>query len=74
MLCKDCPHFHIDYPPLNGADFGRASCRKYNLITDFIDKRKFKRLECVDKGSNLEGVPDEVLSINSCQNPEGEWK
>lgn len=50
MLCKDCPHFHIDYPPIKGVDFGRASCDKYDLITDFLDKRKFKTLECVEKG------------------------
>lgn len=49
MLCKDCPHFHIDYPPIKGADFGRASCDKYDLITDFLDKRKFKTLKCVEE-------------------------
>lgn len=54
MLCKDCPHFHIDYPPLKGLDWGRASCDKYNLITDFLDKRKFKMLKCVEE----EGDPD----------------
>lgn len=49
MLCKDCPHFHIDYPPLKGLEMGRASCDKHNLVTDFLDKRKFKTLECVEK-------------------------
>ena len=48
MLCKDCEHFHIDYHPIKGADFGRASCRKYNLITDFRDMRKFQWMYCVD--------------------------
>lgn len=47
-LCKDCPHFHIDYEPIKGVDFGRASCDKYDLITDFLDHRKFKRLTCVE--------------------------
>ena len=49
MLCKDCPHFHIDYPPLKGLDFGRASCRKHDLIVEFRDKRKFKELKCVEE-------------------------
>lgn len=49
MLCKDCPHFHIDYEPIKGVDFGRASCSKYGLITDFLDYRKFGRLSCVEE-------------------------
>ena len=49
MLCKDCPHFHIDYPPIKGVDFGRASCDKHDLITDFIDMRKFGTLKCVEE-------------------------
>lgn len=54
-LCKDCPHFHIDYPPLKGLDMGRASCDKHDLVTDFLDKRKFKRLECVEKERRNDG-------------------
>lgn len=47
-LCKDCPHFHIDFEPLRGGfDLGRASCDKYNLVTDFVNRRKFNTLECV---------------------------
>ena len=48
MLCKDCPHFRITAEPLKDVDFGHAVCEKFNLITDFLDHRKFKRLECVE--------------------------
>ena len=48
-LCKDCPHFHIDYQPMKDVDFGRASCKKYDLVTDFLSMRKFNTLECVEK-------------------------
>jgi len=48
MLCKDCPHFHILYPSLKGVDFGRAKCDKHDLIVDFLGKRKFKWLSCVE--------------------------
>lgn len=52
MLCKDCEHFHIDYEPIKDVDFGRASCDKYDLITDFLDHRKFNRLTCVEEEEN----------------------
>ena len=52
--CKDCPHFHIDYEPIKGVDFGRASCSKYDLITDFLDHRKFERLICIEEGGTNE--------------------
>jgi hypothetical protein len=55
MICKDCPHFRIDYPPLKGVDFGRASCDKHNLITNFLDKRKFKSLKCVEEEGDSDG-------------------
>ena len=48
MLCKDCKYFKIDYQPIKDFDFGRASCTKHNLITDFADKRKFKWLTCIE--------------------------
>ena len=54
MLCKDCPHFHIDYPPIKNIDFGRASCDKYDLITDFIDMKKFETLKCVEEEGEQE--------------------
>ncbi len=49
MLCKDCSYFHIMDEPVKDADFGHAVCYKHNLITDFIDRRKIKRLECVEQ-------------------------
>lgn len=47
-LCKDCEHFRIDYEPVRGIDFGRASCKKHNLVTAFSDRRKFKTLGCIE--------------------------
>lgn len=39
---------YIDFEPLRGGfDLGRASCDKYNLVTDFVNRRKFNTLECV---------------------------
>ena len=48
MLCKDCPFFRIKLEPVKGVDFGRAVCEKHNLITEFIDRRKFNWLECAE--------------------------
>lgn len=53
MLCKDCKHFKIDYEPykIGGqlVDWGRASCKKHNLVTDFRSHNKFEKLFCVEK-------------------------
>jgi len=52
MLCKDCQYFKILYEPIRTTgvlwDLGRAKCEKHNLITDFANHGKFKRLECVE--------------------------
>ena len=48
MLCKDCPHFRITAEPIKGVDFGHAICTKHDLITDFLDRRKFEWLECIE--------------------------
>ena len=47
-LCKDCEFFQIDYEPVMGIDFGRASCKKHNLVTAFLDRRKFQTLGCIE--------------------------
>ena len=51
--CWECPHFKILYEPLHGIgelyDSGRAKCKKHDLIVDFLDHRKLKKLECVEK-------------------------
>ena len=47
-LCKDCEFFKIDYEPVRGIDFGRASCMKHNLVTAFLDRRKFRTLGCIE--------------------------
>lgn len=53
MNCIDCPHFKIVYEPIKADtdyyDLGRAVCEKYDLVTDFADHRKLKRLECVEE-------------------------
>ena len=52
MTCDKCKHFKILYEPLRTTgkllDMGRAKCEKHNLITDFANHGKFKRLECPD--------------------------
>ena len=52
MLCKDCPHFRITDWPIKGVDFGHAVCDKYDLVTDFLDRRKFRWLECIEQGDS----------------------
>jgi hypothetical protein len=47
QLCKDCPHFYIRCEYENEYNWGLAECSKYNLVTDFRSKKKFKTLECV---------------------------
>ena len=53
MSCDECEYFKILYEPLRTKgelwDLGRAICEKYNLVTDFANHGKFKRLECPDK-------------------------
>ena len=58
MKCWDCPHFKIQYEPIraNGGgcwDLGRAKCNKYDLIVDFPDHRKLKKLQCVMDAQRL---------------------
>lgn len=53
MTCDKCKHFNILYEPLRTEnklwDMGRAICNKHNLITDFSNHGKFKRLDtCED--------------------------
>ena len=53
MTCDKCEHFKIMYEPQRSRgviwDLGRAHCKKQNLIVDFANHGKFKRLECPDK-------------------------
>lgn len=53
MNCIDCPHFHIDYEPIKADkgywDLGRAVCKKHDLVTDFANRGKLKRLKCVEE-------------------------
>ena len=54
MNCEKCEHFKILYEPLKSKgvlyDLGRAICKKYDLVTDFCNHGKFKRLQCPMKG------------------------
>ncbi len=49
MLCKDCPHFHIQCEYKNVYEWGIAVCDKHNLITDFRTKKKFETLSCIEE-------------------------
>lgn len=71
MKCLDCPHFKIQYEPIGKIstgiwDFGRAKCNKYDLIVEFADHRKLKKLKCVmdaqklvEKGTTNASTTDE---------------
>lgn len=53
MTCDKCKYFKILYEPLRDTgelwDMGRAMCKKHNLIVDFANHGKFKRLDtCED--------------------------
>lgn len=52
MKCVDCSYFLIAYEPIKADggywDFGRAECKKYDLVTDFYSRSKLNKLECVD--------------------------
>jgi len=47
-LCKDCEHFHVQCEYENPYEWGEAVCEKYNLITEFRSKKKFKTLSCIE--------------------------
>lgn len=52
MTCDKCKHFKVLYEPLRTKgelwDMGRAKCNKHDLITDFANHGKFKRLDTCD--------------------------
>lgn len=53
MKCWDCEYFKIIQEPLRVGkdiyDLGRAECTNFDLVVDFINHGKLKRLECIDK-------------------------
>lgn len=50
MNCINCEHFKVLYPPMGKYESGRAACKKYDLIVDFLSRRKLNRLTCVEEG------------------------
>ena len=48
--CLECEYFHIRMKPLRTPgvlwDMGLAECKKHNLVVDFANHGKLKRLEC----------------------------
>mgnify|MGYP003571332546 CR=1 FL=1 len=66
MNCIDCPHFKIAYWPIKADkgywDLGRAVCEKHDLVTDFANRGKLKRLECVENGNEKQHSPQAVPS------------
>lgn len=53
MKCWGCEYFKIIQEPLRCGkdiyDLGRAECTNFDLVVDFINHRKLKRLECIDE-------------------------
>lgn len=65
MTCDKCKHFKVLYEPLRTTgelwDMGRAKCDKHDLITDFANHGKFKRLatcEYFESQDEQVGNPD----------------
>ena len=52
MTCNKCKYFRIQYEPLRTSgtlwDMGRAKCDKHDLILDFANHGKFKRLDACE--------------------------
>lgn len=46
--CKECPHFKITAEPWPKVDFGQAYCEKFDMVAQFLDRRKLNKLECVN--------------------------
>ena len=53
MMCWGCEYFKIIQEPLRVGkdiyDLGRAECTNFDLVVDFINHGKLKRLECIDE-------------------------
>lgn len=53
MKCWGCEYFKIIQEPLRVGkdiyDLGRAECTNFDLVVDFINHGKLKRLECIDE-------------------------
>ena len=54
MKCWDCQYFRIIQEPIKADgggywDLGAAVCDKLNLIVDFMNHRKLKKLECAEE-------------------------
>ena len=49
----NCDYFKIIQEPLRVGkdiyDLGRAECTNFDLVVDFINHGKLKRLECIDE-------------------------
>lgn len=49
MTCDECQYFKVLYEPLRDTsalwDMGRAVCKKHDLVCDFANHGKFKRLD-----------------------------
>ena len=53
VKCCDCEYFKIIQEPLRSGkdiyDLGMAECTNFEMVVDFIDHGKLKRLECIDE-------------------------
>ena len=54
MNCYECPYFKILQEPIRAGgggywDLGRAKCQKLNLVTEFTNHAKLKKMVCVDE-------------------------
>ena len=43
MKCIECKYFRVLHDPF-GYEWGEAKCERYNLYTEYRDKRKLNKL------------------------------
>lgn len=74
MKCMDCPHFRIQQEPIRAIgggywDLGLAKCLKHDLIVDFSNHGKLKKLECVrpeDESNELPKIDKVIKALEAC--------
>lgn len=81
--CKECEHFKILEEP-DGMNWGRAECKKHDLVIDYRNARRLNRLTCVEDaptehvaavwGTDYDGHEDKIYRrpvCGKCKEPFG---
>lgn len=57
-VCKGYEYLKVLYKPMMPYELGRAKCTRYNLITYFINMRKFGKLKCMETAADEQACVD----------------